>query len=100
MITRSVRPWLAAGAALLMTSSALAQAAAPVFVGAALKDQKGAVLGHIEKVVPDAAGRPRQVLVRIARVLRTLPINALAASGDAYVTVLTRAEVEALPPSD
>jgi enterochelin esterase-like enzyme len=65
--------------------------------GEKLKDAKGAVLGHIERVVSDAGGRPRQVLVRVARVLHVLPIDALTRSGDAYVTVLSRAELEALP---
>jgi hypothetical protein len=65
-----------------------------------LKDPQGAILGQIERVISDADGRPRQVLVRVARVLRALPIDALTASGDAYVTVLSRAELEALPPAD
>jgi hypothetical protein len=65
--------------------------------GEKLKDAKGAVLGQIERVVSDADGHPRQVLVRVARVLHVLPIEALTRSGDAYVTVLSRAELEALP---
>jgi hypothetical protein len=65
--------------------------------GQKLKDSKGAPVGQIEKVIADADGRPRQVLVRVARVLRVLPVDALTRSGDAYVTVLTRAELESLP---
>lgn len=68
--------------------------------GQKLKDAKGATLGQIEKIISDADGRPRQVLVRVTRVLRVLPIDALTRSGDAYVTVLSRAELEALPAAD
>jgi hypothetical protein len=60
-------------------------------------DAKGAVLGHIERVIRDADGRPRQVLVRVTRVLRVLPVDALSPSGEGYVTVLSRSELEALP---
>jgi len=33
-------------------------------------------------------------------VLRVLPVDALTRSGDAYVTVLSRAELESLPAAD
>ena len=68
--------------------------------GQKLKDAKGATLGQIEKIIADADGRPRQVLVRVTRVLRVLPVDALTRSGDAYVTVLSRAELESLPAAD
>jgi hypothetical protein len=68
--------------------------------GQKLKDSKGATLGQIEKVIADSDGRPRQVMVSVARVLRILPVDALTLSGDAYVTVLTRGELESLPPAD
>jgi hypothetical protein len=68
-------------------------------VGEKIKDSSGAVAGPIEKVVVDAQGRPRQILVRIAGQLRVLPIAALSRSGDAYVSVLSRAELDALPTS-
>lgn len=68
-------------------------------VGEKLRDAKGLLLGQIERVIPDADGRPRQVLVRVTRVLRVLPMDGLTPSRDGYVTVLTRAELEALPAS-
>ncbi len=68
--------------------------------GQALKDAAGATLGRIEKIIVDAAGRPRQALVRVTRVLRVLPLDALTRSGDTYVTVLSRAELEALPQAE
>ena len=79
--------------------SAESAAAAPQ-PGQKLKDSQGATLGQIEKVITNADGRPRQALVRVARVLRVLPVDALTRSGDAYVTVLTRAELESLPAAD
>jgi hypothetical protein len=68
--------------------------------GQKVKDAKGATVGQVEKIINDADGRPRQVLVRVTRVLRVLPVDALTRSGDAYVTVLSRAELEALPPAE
>lgn len=75
-------------------------AAAPPRLGQKLKDSKGATVGQIEKIIADADGRPRQVLVSVARVLRVLPLDALTRSGDACVTVLTREELESLPAAD
>jgi len=69
-------------------------------VGAEVRDGKGANVGKVEKIILGADGRPRQVLVRVDRVLRALPVEALQRSGDAYVAVLTRAEIAALPPAD
>ncbi len=81
-------------------ASADAPAAEAPQPGQKLKDAGGVTLGQIEKIISDADGRPRQVLVRVTRVLRVLPIDALTRSGDGYVTVLTRAELEALPAAD
>jgi hypothetical protein len=75
-------------------SSAFAQAAPSV--GSPVKDAKGQAIGVIEKVV-FAAGKPRQVQVRQGSVLRTLPVDGLTAQNGGYVTVLTKAEFEALP---
>jgi hypothetical protein len=80
-----------------------AQAASPTvaqLTGAKLKDARGVTVGQIEKVLTTGDGRPRQVLVRVTRIRRTLPVDALTRVGDAYVTALTRAELESLPPSD
>ncbi|HVY34549.1 MAG TPA: hypothetical protein VG960_09005 [Caulobacteraceae bacterium] len=88
---------IAAGAA---TATGAQTPAAPPQVGQKLKDSKGAVVGEVEKVIADADGRPRQVLIRVTRVLRVLPLDSLVRSGDGYVTVLSRAELEALPPAD
>lgn len=89
---------LLAAAALLGPGLAHAQAAPPV--GAEVRDGKGANVGKVEKIILGADGRPKQVLVRVERVLRALPVEALQRSGDAYVAVLTRAEIVALPPAD
>ncbi len=80
-------------------ASAAPEAVAPR-TGEKLKDAKGATVGQVEKVINDADGRPVQVLVRVSRVLRVLPVDALTRSGDAYVTVLSRAELESLPPAE
>jgi hypothetical protein len=91
--------------ALLLTAPALAsalaqdRAAAPA-VGAKVVDSKGKPVGTVEKVITEADGRPVQVMVRVDRILRTLPVDALAPSGNAYASVLSRAEITALPPSE
>lgn len=79
--------------------AAHAQAAAPT-IGAEVKDQKGASVGKVERIILGPDGRPRQVLVRVDRVLRALPVEALQPSGAGYVAVLTRAEIAALPPAE
>ena len=56
-------------------------------------------MGKVEKIILGPDGRPRQVLVRVDRVLRTLPVEALQPSGKTYAAVLTRAEIAALPPA-
>jgi hypothetical protein len=93
----------AAFALLFSASTAGAQgapsSAAPP-VGAEVKDSKGVMVGKVEKIILGPDGRPRQVLVRVDRVLRTLPVEALQPSGKAYAAVLTRAEIAALPPAD
>jgi hypothetical protein len=89
--------WGGCAAAQPAATDAVASAPRP---GQKLKDSKGQTVGEIEKIIADAEGRPRQVLVRVTRVLRVLPVDALARSGDAYVTVLSRAELESLPAAD
>jgi hypothetical protein len=92
---------LAVGAALSVAGQALAQSPpTAALTGARLKDAKGAAAGQIEKVIADGDGRPRQVLVRVGRILRVLPIDALTPGGDGYATVLTRAELDALPAAE
>ena len=95
----------AAALALLLTASAAGAQAPPPSppaptVGAEVKDSKGVLVGKVEKVILGPDGRPRQVLVRVDRVLRTLPVEALQPSGRAYAAVLTRPEIAALPPAD
>ena len=89
---------LLAAAPLAVQAQPRAQAAPPL--GAKVKDDKGKAIGQVEKVIPGPDGQPRQVLVRVDRILRTLPVEALTPSGREYVSVLSRAEVAALPPSD
>jgi hypothetical protein len=86
----------------LFTASAVQAQPSPAAppIGAEVKDSKGAAVGKVEKVILGPDGRPRQVLVRVDRVLRTLPVEALQPSGKAYAAVLTRAEIAALPPAD
>jgi hypothetical protein len=100
----TLRRRAAALAALLLAPTlaptmALAQPAPPP-IGAEVKDPKGAVVGRVEKIILGPDGRPRQVLVRVDRVLRALPVEALQPSRGVYVVVLTRAEIAALPPAD
>ena len=95
---------LLAAAALATLQPALARAQAPAQgappVGAEVKDDKGKAVGKVEKIIAGPDGRPKQALVRVDRVLRALPVEALQRQGDAYVAVLTRAEIAALPPAD
>ncbi len=92
---------LAFSAALLAAPLALAQAppAGAPPIGAKVKDDKGKAVGQVEKVILGPDGKPAQVLVRVDRVLRTLPVEALTPSGGDYVSVLSRAEIAALPPA-
>jgi hypothetical protein len=83
----------------LLAGAAAAQAPAAL-QGAQVKDGKGKAVGRIEKVIRAADGRPQQVEVRVNRVLRTLPVAGLTPQGEGYVSVLSRAEVAALPPSN
>lgn len=89
---------LLAAAAILGPGLARAQAAPPV--GAEVRDDKGKAVGKVERIILGPDGRPKQALVRVDRVLRALPVEALQRSGDAYVAVLSRAEIAALPPAD
>ncbi len=86
-------------ASTLLVAPAFAQADGP-HAGQKIKDGKGNVLGQIERVIADPAGQPRQVVVRVQRVAHVLPVDALSRSGDAYVTVLSKAEIEALPAAE
>ncbi len=91
---------LALLSAALILGPALAFAQTPPPVGAAVRDDKGKPVGKVEKIILGPDGRPKQVLVRVDRVLRALPVEALQRSGDAYVAVLSLAEIAALPPAD
>jgi hypothetical protein len=91
---------LALLAAAVILGPALAQAQTPPPVGAEVRDDKGKPVGKVERIILGPDGRPKQVLVRVERVLRALPIEALQRSGDAYVAVLSLAEIAALPPAD
>ena len=86
--------------AVLLTVPAASLAQPVPSVGAKVRDDKGKPVGQVEKVVAGPDGKPRQVLVRVDRVLRTLPVEALTPSDGGYVAVLSRAEIAALPPSD
>jgi len=92
----AVAPALAPAASAQPTDAAAQAGPQP---GQKLKDSGGASVGQIERVVPGPDGRPRQIEVRIAGQLRVLPIAGLTRSGDAWASVLSRAELEALPGS-
>jgi rRNA processing protein Gar1 len=97
--TRSITALaIVALAVLIAAPPSLAAADAPP-IGAKVTDDKGKAVGRVEKIIQGPDGRPIQVLVRVDRVLRTLPVEALKLSGDSYVAVLSRAEIAALPPS-
>jgi len=87
-------------AAPVLSSLALAAlvAAAPP-IGAKVTDAKGKAVGRVERIIQGPDGQPKQVLVRVDRVLRTLPVEALKPAGGGYAAVLSRAEIAALPPS-
>ena len=94
---------LLAAAAVLVPALAQAQNASnvtPPPVGAEVRDDKGKPVGKVERIILGPDGRPKQVLVRVERVLRALPVEALQRSGGAYVAVLSLAEIAALPPAD
>lgn len=71
--------------------------------GATVRDSRGEVLGKIERVVTDSAGRPAQVVVRSRTTggarseLRALPASTLRPSSDGYATPLRKREFEILP---
>jgi hypothetical protein len=93
----------ACAAALILGGAAAwsqAFAQAPRMAGAEVRDVKGKVVGHIERVISAPDGRPVQVLVRVDRILRTLPVDALTPMNKDFVSVLSRAEIAALPPSE
>jgi hypothetical protein len=72
----------------------------PPLVGAKVTDTKGKPVGQIERVITGPGGQPLQVLVRVDRILRTLPAEALTPAPGGYASVLSRAEISALPPSE
>ena len=87
--------------AVALASAAAAQDGSGPHTGQKLKDGRGQVLGQIERVITDpGSGQPRQVLVRVQHVLHVLPVDGLTRSGDGYVTVLSKAELEALPAAE
>jgi hypothetical protein len=97
---------LAAGAVFAAAPmAAVAQpvpAAAPAaLVGKVVRDVDGKTLGVIEKVITAGDGRIRQVQVRTRKgpvtALRTLPFSSLTADGDAFKSVLTQGEFDAIP---
>jgi hypothetical protein len=98
------RPAAALAAALLMLAPVLATPAQgqtpPRLAGAKVVDAKGKAVGQIERVISGPGGQPLQVLVRVDRVLRTLPADALTPTAKGYASVLSRAEIAALPPSE
>jgi hypothetical protein len=69
-------------------------------VGAKVRDSRGDVAGTIERVIAGPDGRPRQILVRVGRILRTLPVDGLTPSRGGFASVLSRAELDSLPPSE
>jgi len=89
--------------ALALTSAVQAPLSTPA-PGAVVRDADGAVLGRIETVVTDSAGRPVQVLVRSRTTggarseLRALPAGSLRPAADGVSTPLRKAEFEVLPP--
>ncbi len=89
-----------------MPAQAQAPAQAPAthasspLMWAEVVDAKGKPVGRIERIIYGADGQPLQVLVRVNRILRTLPAHALAPSPRGYASVLSRAEIAALPASE
>lgn len=71
--------------------------------GAVVRDSRGEVLGRVEAVVKDKAGRPVQVTIRsrttagMRSELRALPASSLQPTRDGFSTPLRKAEFEALP---
>jgi len=90
---------LVAGGLLAAAVLGSASAQEAPLIGAPVKDAAGRPVGVIEKVVY-VDGRARQVQIRQGPALRTLPVDGLSLQGGAYVTVLSKAEFEALPVSD
>jgi hypothetical protein len=93
-------PFAALAAAFVLVGAGAYAQVKPPLVGAEVVDAKGKAVGKIEKVVSAPGGQPLQVMVRVDHVLRTLPVDALASRGARYASVLSRAEIAALPPSE
>ena len=98
-MTRTRPLALLAALAIALASPAYAQTAPPL-AGAKVTDSKGKPVGQIERVITGPGGQPLQVLVRVDRILRTLPADALTPTPTGYASVLSRAEIAALPPSE
>ncbi len=102
-------------ASVLVTSAitapvALAQTAAPMIAaGQKVVDPEGRLLGSVERIITDAAGKPSQVMIRTVAVrggspsaLKVLPLAALMASDKpttppTLVAPLAREEIDLLP---
>ena len=102
-----IRPSLLAMAIGLL-ASAPAHAQAPASAAHAISplmwaevvDAKGKAVGRIERIINGPDGQPVQVMVRVDRILRTLPAHALTPGPKGYASVLSRAEIAALPASE
>lgn len=94
---------VAGAASAQVDSNARSSSSASVAQGQTVRDSKGAVVGKVESVSRGRDGLPSQVLVRVggvARVgstLKALPAAGLQPKGGEAVTVLTRAELDAMP---
>ncbi len=102
-------------ASVLVTSTitapvALAQTAAPMIAaGQKVVDPEGRLLGSVERIILDAAGKPSQVVIRTIAVrggspsaLKVLPLAALMVSDKpttppTLVAPLAREEIDLLP---
>jgi len=89
---------------------ALAQTAAPMIAaGQKVVDPEGRLLGTVERIIADAAGKPSQVVIRTiavrggsASALKVLPLAAFMASDKlttppTLVAPLAREEIDLLP---
>ena len=92
------------------TPMALAQTASPtIAAGQKVVDPEGRLLGSVERIIADAAGKPSQVVIRTIAVrggspsaLKVLPLAAFMASDKpttppTLVAPLARDEIDLLP---
>ena len=74
-------------------------------IGAPVRGAGGEVLGRVEAIVRDAAGRPAQVVVRTRGLTggraqsRAVPLASLRPDGSGWVLPLRRSEFQLLPPA-